>query len=91
MQYLHRLVGRAHNQLYRSRKFDLAAWNKMLFTDVPQRIFNDRCVQLMFVVFWGFFILSAWLAYEKKLWPEFGEQVLGPGWFVFQLLSQLPM
>jgi uncharacterized membrane protein SpoIIM required for sporulation len=31
----------------------------------------------MFVVFWGFFILSAWLAYEKKMWPEFGEQVLG--------------
>ncbi|MCH5378129.1 MAG: stage II sporulation protein M, partial [Planctomycetes bacterium] len=26
VQYLHRLVGRAHNQLYRSRKFDFAAW-----------------------------------------------------------------
>lgn len=77
VQYLHRLVGRAHNQLYRSRKFDLAAWNKLLFTDVPQRIFNDRCVQLMFVIFWGFFILSAWLAYEKKTWPDFAEKVLG--------------
>jgi uncharacterized membrane protein SpoIIM required for sporulation len=77
VQYLHRLVGRAHNQLYRSRKFDLAAWNQMLFTDVPQRIFNDRCVQLMFVIFWGFFILSAWLAYEKKAWPDFAEKVLG--------------
>ena len=77
VQYLHRLVGRAHNQLYRSRKFDLAAWNKMLFTDVPQTIFNDRCVQLMFVIFWGFFILSAWLAYEKKAWPDFAEKVLG--------------
>ena len=26
VQYLHQLVGRAHNQLYRSRPFDLAAW-----------------------------------------------------------------
>src|SRR5678816_583632 len=77
VQYLHRLVGRAHNQLYRSRKFDLAAWNQMLFTDVPQKIFNDRCVQLMFVIFWGFFILSAWLEYEKKTWPDFAEKVLG--------------
>jgi uncharacterized membrane protein SpoIIM required for sporulation len=77
VQYLHRLVGRAHNQLYRSRKFDFAAWNKMLFHDVPQKIFNDRCVQLMFVIFWGFFILSAWLAYEKKTWPDFAEHVLG--------------
>src|SRR3954465_3608425 len=37
VQYLHRLVGRAHNQLYRSRRFDFAAWNKMLFYDVPQK------------------------------------------------------
>lgn len=77
VQYLHRLVGRAHNQLYRSRKFDLAAWSKMLFEDVPQQIFNDRCIQMMFVLFWGFFILSAWLAYEKKTWPDFAEKVLG--------------
>lgn len=77
VQYLHRLVGRAHNQLYRSRKFDLSAWSKMLFTDVPQQIFNDRCIQMMFLVFWGFFILSAWLAYEKKTWPDFAEKVLG--------------
>jgi uncharacterized membrane protein SpoIIM required for sporulation len=76
-QYLHRLVGRAHNQLYRSRRWEVRKWAEMLLFDVPQRIFNDRCVQVMFVIFWGLFILSAWLAYSKTAWPEFAEQMLG--------------
>src|SRR5262245_49218146 len=57
VQYLHRLVGQAHNQLYRSRALDFALLSKMLLYDAPQRIFNDRCVQLAFVLFWGVFIL----------------------------------
>jgi uncharacterized membrane protein SpoIIM required for sporulation len=28
------------------------------------------------VVFWGLFILAAWLAYSKTIWPDFAEQVL---------------
>src|SRR5687768_18410284 len=55
VQYLHRLVGRAHNQLYRSRRFEFKKWGEMLLFDVPKVIFNDRCVQVMFVVFWGLF------------------------------------
>src|SRR5688572_3071243 len=74
--YLHRLVGRAHHQLYRSRKFEVTKWTQMLLLDVPKVIFNDRCVQVMFCVFWGLFILSAWLAYSKAAWPDFAEQVL---------------
>src|SRR6478735_7018421 len=76
VQYLHRLVGRAHNQLYRSRKFDLGKWAHMLLFEVPKTIFHDRCVQVMFCVFWGLFILSAYLAYSKTAWPDFAEQVL---------------
>jgi uncharacterized membrane protein SpoIIM required for sporulation len=76
VQYLHRLVGRAHNQLYRSRKFDVRRWVERLLFEVPKLIFNDRCVQVMFCVFWGFFILSAALAYSKGAWPDFAEQVL---------------
>jgi uncharacterized membrane protein SpoIIM required for sporulation len=76
VQYLHRLVGRAHNQLYRSRKFDLVGWVIVLLFEVPQRVFRDRCVQLMFCVFWGTFILSAVLAYSKELWPDYAEQML---------------
>lgn len=77
VQYLHRLVGQAHNQLYRSRALDLAAIAKLLLFDAPQRIFNDRCVQLAFVLFWGSFILSAWLAYSKTAWPGYVDQMMG--------------
>ncbi|MCA9219133.1 MAG: stage II sporulation protein M [Planctomycetales bacterium] len=76
VQYLHRLVGRAHNQLYRTRVFDFAAWGRTLMVEVPQRVFNDRCVQLMFVLFYGVFLLSAFLAYRKDLWPTYAEDVL---------------
>lgn len=76
VQYLHRLVGQAHNQLYRSRAIDFQALARMLLYDAPQRIFNDRCVQLMFVLFWGVFILSAVLAYSKDLWPGFAEHMV---------------
>jgi len=76
VQYLHRLVGRAHNQLYRSRRFEWRKWADTLLFDVPQMIFRDRCVQAMFCLFWAMFILSAYLAYSKASWPEFAEQVL---------------
>src|SRR5688572_25165963 len=68
VQYLHRLVGRAHNQLYRSRHFKLSSWLHILMHDAPQRIFADRCIQVAFCTFWGVFILSAVLAYSKALW-----------------------
>jgi uncharacterized membrane protein SpoIIM required for sporulation len=76
VQYLHRLVGRAHNQLYRSRRFEWRKWADTLLFDVPKTIFRDRCVQVMFCLFWAMFILSAYLAYSKAAWPEFAEQVL---------------
>jgi uncharacterized membrane protein SpoIIM required for sporulation len=76
VHYLHRLVGRAHNQLYRSRRFELAKWTQMLVFEVPKLIFHDRCVQFMFCLFWGLFILSAYLAYSKTAWPTFAEQVI---------------
>ncbi len=77
VQYLHRLVGRAHNQLYRSRTFDFAAWGEMLLVEVPQRIFRDGCVQGAFLLFWGVFLISAFLAFSENLWPGYAEQVLG--------------
>ena len=42
----------------------------------PQKIFNDRCVQLCFVLFWGAFILSAVLAYSKDVWPNYAQEML---------------
>ncbi len=76
VQYLHRLVGRAHNQLYQGQGYDVSSWIQTLFVDTPQRIFNDRCVQFCFVAFWGIFIMSAFLAHSESLWPNYAETVL---------------
>lgn len=77
VQYLHRLVGRAHNQFYRSQRFNVQKWAETLLEDVPQRVFNDRCVQAVFVLFWGVFILSAVFAASKELWPQYAEAMVG--------------
>ncbi|MBW3600476.1 MAG: stage II sporulation protein M, partial [Planctomycetes bacterium] len=77
VQYLHRLVGRAHNQLYRSQRFNVHKWAEVLLEDVPQRVFNDRCVQAVFVLFWGVFILSAVFAASKAVWPQYAEAMIG--------------
>lgn len=77
--YLHRLVGRAHNQLHRSRFFAIQMWVHLLFVETPQKIFGDRCVHLSFFLFWGLFLSSAYLAYNDTLWPGFADAVLGQG------------
>jgi uncharacterized membrane protein SpoIIM required for sporulation len=77
VQYLHRLVGRAHNQLYRSRKFQWDKWGEVLLHKVPQTVFHDRCVQFMFLLFWGTFIMAALLANSETAWPGFAETLLG--------------
>jgi uncharacterized membrane protein SpoIIM required for sporulation len=75
--YLHRLVGRAHNQLYRSRTFNLASWAHQLLVDVPQRLFSDGALRLAFCLFWGTFLLSASMAYTS---PAYSEQIMGDEW-----------
>ncbi|MFM9068859.1 MAG: stage II sporulation protein M [Planctomycetota bacterium] len=84
VQFLHRLVGRAHNQLYRSEPFALNRWKDVLLIDAPQYIFSDRCVQLAFVIFWGIFILSALLANSETFFPGYAEAMIGE-----QMLNQL--
>ena len=74
VRYLHRLVGRAHNRLYRSQSFTFSTWGRQLLVDVPQRLFNDNFLRLAFCVFWGMFVLSAYMAYTT---PGFAERVAG--------------
>jgi uncharacterized membrane protein SpoIIM required for sporulation len=74
VRYLDHLVGRAHNLLYRNRKFDFAAWWHDLLFVVPQRLLQDNCLRLAFVLFWGVFLLSAWLAYGS---PRYAEAAIG--------------
>jgi len=76
VHYLHALVGRCHNQLYRGKFFDFEAWGRVLLIDAPQTVFNDRCVQLVFVLFWGVFLLSAYLAATPSAWPQYAEEAI---------------
>jgi uncharacterized membrane protein SpoIIM required for sporulation len=84
IQYLHNLVGRAHNQLYPSRRFDLRAWREELLVRVPERLFFDRSLWLAFALFWGVFVFSAFLAAEIKVpgmsrapMPGYAERLVG--------------
>ncbi len=75
--YLHRLIGKAYNTLYDSRKFQYADWMDIVFRKAPQQIFQDRCVHICAVLFFGLFSLSAYLSYNEALFPGFAERMLG--------------
>lgn len=74
VRFLHQLVGRAHNQLYRSRAFRVSTWGYELVFAVPQRLYRDNCLRLAFAVFYGFFAAAMFLGYVS---PEFAERTLG--------------
>jgi uncharacterized membrane protein SpoIIM required for sporulation len=74
VRYLHQLVGRAHNQLYRSRLFNVRTWARQLLVDVPRRLFHDGALRLAFFIFWGMFLLSASLSYVRS---DFAQHVVG--------------
>lgn len=72
--YLHQLVGRAHNQLYRTQGFRLAAWWQEMLVELPRRLLGDRVLHLAFCLFWGFFFGSMLLGYASQ---GFAESLLG--------------
>lgn len=72
--FLHQLVGRSHNQLYRSRKFNVRGWLHEMIYVLPPRLFRDNCLRLAFVLFWGIFLASMGLGYFS---PDFVERVVG--------------
>jgi uncharacterized membrane protein SpoIIM required for sporulation len=73
--YLHGLVGRAHNAVYRAKGFRFADWGGMLFGEVPRQLRTDPALRLAAVVFWAMFLLCGTLAAGR---PGFAEQVIGP-------------
>jgi uncharacterized membrane protein SpoIIM required for sporulation len=75
VQYLHDLVGRAHNQLYRSKTFRWRDWATEMFHNVPRRLLGDRALWLAFAIFWGIFFASLALGVASRTYCE---QVLGP-------------
>lgn len=77
VNYLHGLVGRAHNAIYRSRRFQTQVWANIIFHDAPKQIFQDRCVHLCAILFFGLFSLSAMIAWNEELFPGVAERILG--------------
>ena len=75
--YLHRLVARAHNQLYRANKFEPSRWSEVIFYEAPQRIFADPCVRLTAIIFFGLFSLAMYLGANEEQFPGFAERVAG--------------
>jgi uncharacterized membrane protein SpoIIM required for sporulation len=76
-QYLHRLVARAHNQLYRAQRWQPGYWMEVVFVNAPQQIYRDPCVRVAALVFYGLFIISMLLAWQSNLFPGFAEALLG--------------
>lgn len=77
VDYLHQLVAKSHNQLYRSRRYRWNRWYDTIFRDTPRRIFSDPCVHIVTLFFWGLFLIAAYLAYDNSVWPGFAEDVVG--------------
>ncbi|WP_152051722.1 stage II sporulation protein M [Tautonia marina] len=73
--YLHALVGRAHNSIYRTRGFRVRDWASELLEVVPRRLRSDPFLKLASVVFWGLMILAGLLAAGR---PGFADKVVGP-------------
>ena len=75
--YLHRLVARAHNQLYRANKFEPSGWTDVVFSEAPRQIFADPCVRVATLVFFGLFALSMYLGRNEDLFPGFADAMVG--------------
>jgi uncharacterized membrane protein SpoIIM required for sporulation len=72
--YLHSLVGRAHNAVYRSKGFRLKDWGRAIFEEVPRRLRADPMLRIAALTFWGLFLLTAFVAAAQ---PGFAIRVLG--------------
>lgn len=75
--YLHRLVARAHNQLYRTANVAPGGWVRILFEEAPQRIFADGCVRTATFVFFGLFALAMMMGAAESQFPGFAERICG--------------
>lgn len=75
--YLHRLVARAHNQLYRANKFEPSRWTDVVFHQAPQQIFVDPCVRVATIVFFGLFALAMYMGRNEDQFPHFAERMVG--------------
>ncbi len=74
VNYLHGLVGRAHNAVYRGKGFRFSDWGAVLFGEVPRRLRSDPALRLAALVFYGGFLVCALLAAGR---PGFAQKIAG--------------
>lgn len=74
IQFLHQLIARAHNVLYRSDRFRISTWARTLYVDIPRRILRDPCVWIALGLFWGLFLGTMTAAVVR---PAFAHEVVG--------------
>ncbi len=74
IDYLHRLVGQAHNLLYRHPQGLPRQWLRAIFIEVPAYAVREKMIWLAFGVFWGLFLLTGFLARQSE---TFAEAVVG--------------
>ena len=79
--YLHNLVGRAHNAVYRGQGFRFADWGEILFGRVPRQLRSDPALRLAALLFWGSFLICGMIAAAR---PDFTQKILGEA-FVEQM------
>ncbi|MEN1678090.1 MAG: stage II sporulation protein M [Planctomycetota bacterium] len=77
VRYLHHLVGRAHNQLYRVDTAIDSGWRDRIFKTTPRILFRDPYVRLAAAVFWLPFLAAMFLSSAYSPVPEFAEQAAG--------------
>ena len=76
IRYLNNLVGRAHNQLYCDQAIGWSSLPRLLFEELPRRIFSDGAFWCGMLLFWVPFLACAWLAYQYHD-DGFAERVVG--------------
>ncbi len=59
--YLHSLVGRAHNAVYKTQGFRWSDWVALIFDEVPRRLRADPLLRFAALVFWGLFLATAFV------------------------------
>ena len=74
ISYLHGLVGRAHNAVYRAKGYRFSDWSATLFGEVPRSLRRDPALKLSALAFWGIFLIYGLLAAGR---PGFAEKVVG--------------
>jgi uncharacterized membrane protein SpoIIM required for sporulation len=77
IDYLQRLVARAHGHLYRSSRFPVAHWWNYMTVTAPRAVFTDFCVKAACIIFFGLFSLAALMGWAETPFPRFAERVLG--------------